>query len=138
MRNKKKIRNTLLLGLLVGFVLVPLLVSAQAFNTEDPLSSIEGGSGFFETVLNCAPEEGPLCLLKNVLMLLLSLALIVSVIFIVIGGYRYVTARGNEEAAEEAKKTMTHAIIGAIAIGASWVILSLIASFIRTGSPGGN
>lgn len=53
---------------------------------------------------------------------------ILSVLFVIIGGFRYVTAAGNEERAEGAKKTITHAIIGIVIVILSFVIIRVISN----------
>lgn len=67
-------------------------------------------------------------LIVGVLQILLLLAGSIAVIFLVIGGYQYVMSRGNEEAAEKAKKTISSAVIGLIVIVLSFVIISIIAA----------
>ncbi len=47
-------------------------------------------------------------------------------IFLIVGGYRYIIARGNEEMMEAAKKTITGAIIGIIVIVISFAIVAII------------
>jgi hypothetical protein len=57
----------------------------------------------------------------------------VAVLFLIIGGYRYITARGNEEQAEDAKRTLTNAIIGIVVVIASFVVIRVIASALILG-----
>lgn len=62
---------------------------------------------------------------------------LISVLFVIIGGFRYVTASGNEEAAEGAKKTILHAILGIVIVILSFVIIRVIATALTLGSPFG-
>lgn len=66
--------------------------------------------------------------------LILWIAGIIAVLFLIIGGLRYITAHGNEEQAEGAKKTITHAIIGLAIIILSFVIVRVISNALITGS----
>jgi len=59
-----------------------------------------------------------------------------SVLFVIIGGIRYVTAHGNEEQAEAAKKTILHAIIGVVIVVLSFVIVRVITNALILGSFG--
>jgi hypothetical protein len=52
----------------------------------------------------------------------LTLAAIVGVVFIVIGGVRYIISQGDESASEKAKNTILYAVIGLIVIGLATVI----------------
>ena len=57
----------------------------------------------------------------------------IAVVFLMVGGYRYVMSSGNEEAAEGAKKTITHAIIGLVIVIMSFVIVNVIARILVGG-----
>ncbi len=65
--------------------------------------------------------------LKFVRTWLLGIAGAIAVLFIVIGGVKLVTSAGNPKRLEDAKKTLTYAIIGLIAVLLSTVILNIIA-----------
>jgi cytochrome bd-type quinol oxidase subunit 2 len=52
----------------------------------------------------------------------------VAVLFIVLGGYRYITSQGERDAVESAKKTLTYAVIGLILVFASFAIFNFIAT----------
>lgn len=75
-------------------------------------------------------------LITIIVQILLVVAASVAVIFLIIGGYRYVVAHGNEEQMEAAKKTMTGAIIGIIVIVLSFTIITIIANILLQGEPG--
>lgn len=47
---------------------------------------------------------------------------LVAVIFIIIGGYMYMTSGGNEEKTEKAKQYIKNAVIGLIIVLLSWAI----------------
>lgn len=56
----------------------------------------------------------------------LAVAGLIAVLFLIIGGFRYITSAGNEETAEQAKKIITNAIIGIVVIILSFVIVRVI------------
>lgn len=60
--------------------------------------------------------------------ILLPLAGLVAVLFIIIGGYRYIVSAGSEEQAEAGKKTLTNAVIGLVIIILSYVIVTVVAT----------
>ena len=109
-----KYQKALLIFFVFGFILLPqaavLAVEApkcagnNSFNgitcvpvsLSDPAKEIETASGLVQRIL-------------ETLLLIVGL---VAVIFVVVGGYRYITAGGEEEKVGEAKKTITNALIG--------------------------
>lgn len=59
----------------------------------------------------------------NVSLVLVGL---LAAIMIIYGGIKYIIARGDENAAEEAKKTILYAVIGLIVIGLSGAIIKFV------------
>ena len=58
--------------------------------------------------------------------ILLGVVGIIAILFIIIGGFRYITSAGSEEAAESGKKMITNAIIGLVVVILSYVIIRVI------------
>ena len=52
----------------------------------------------------------------------------VAIVFIVLGGYRYVTSQGNRDLTEKAQKTLMYAVIGLIIVFAAFLIFNFIAN----------
>ena len=75
-------------------------------------------------------------LVTNVLQILLLVAGSVAVVFLVLGGFRYITSRGNEEATESAKKTMTAAIVGLVVIIMAFAAVYIVSQLLITGNTG--
>lgn len=65
-------------------------------------------------------------LLSNAINLLTGVAGIIAFIFIIIGGYQYMTSIGNEEQANKAKQTLLYAFIGLIIILGAYAIIRFI------------
>ncbi len=65
-------------------------------------------------------------LILRVINVLLAIAAVIAVLYLVIGGYRYVTSAGSEKAAGEARKIITNAIIGLIVIILAYAIVSIV------------
>lgn len=63
------------------------------------------------------------CFIKYFSQTLIAIAGSVSVIFVMIGGYRYVF---SSEANEEAKKTITYALIGLAVSLLAWVMVDIV------------
>lgn len=73
-------------------------------------------------------------LIQRFLDILLTLAGVIAILFIVIGGYQYITSRGAEDQAKAGRKTMTYAIIGLIAVLLAYTGVNLVVRLITTGS----
>lgn len=69
-------------------------------------------------------------LLINMLRGFLSVAGVLSILIIVISGYRYITAQGNEEQTEQAKTSLQWAIIGLAISLLAFVIVSATAQLL--------
>ncbi len=111
-----------LLGFLTGF---PFLAVAQSNDVNRGLNSIKllfpiGGIGGAQTL------TGPSGLIYRVISLMLFIAGALAVFFVIIGGYQYITAAGNEEQSEKGKKTLINAVIGIIVIVLSFVIINVV------------
>lgn len=106
------------------------------FNIEpDPdRGLIQGGNFAAGLPKYCTVEE---FFLDSVIPTLLSIAGIVAVIFIILGGFRYVSSAGNEETAEKAKKTLMYAIIGLVVVIMSFAIVRIVANTLHGGVGGG-
>lgn len=82
-------------------------------------------------VLGCGVKTGRLRLymvpffITYLIQFLLSLAGLVAVLFMVIGGYKYVVG-GVTEDKESGKKTILHAIVGFIVALSAWIVVNFI------------
>jgi uncharacterized membrane protein len=63
----------------------------------------------------------------------LAVAGLIAVLFLIIGGFRYITAAGNEETAESAKKIILNAVIGIVVIILAFVIVRVISNALVSG-----
>lgn len=105
----------------IGFALLglslPLLSKAALLNPSDCPS----------TYLTCA-DANTKDLVIRIINILLSVAGLIAVLFIIIGGFQYITSGGNEELAERGKKNLQNAIIGVVIIILSFVIVRVISN----------
>jgi hypothetical protein len=70
--------------------------------------------------------------MMRIINIALAVAGLIAVLFLIIGGFRYITSAGNEETAEQAKKIITNAIIGIVVIILSFVIVRVITNALIT------
>lgn len=102
---------------------LPFLARAQS----QVKTGLEGSGlqGFFGTG-GIAGSGSPTELIANVVRLMLMFSGAIAVVFVIIGGYQYMTSAGNEESAEKGKKTLINAVIGIVIIILSYAIISVI------------
>jgi len=63
----------------------------------------------------------------NILNLVLGLLVLVAVVMIIIGGFTWLTAAGNEEKVDRAKKIISAAVIGLIIVLLAWAVVIFVA-----------
>jgi len=64
--------------------------------------------------------------IKNIISILAPIASIVFLIMVIFGGFKYIQSRGDPKNTEAARNILQYAIIGAVLVAASWLILQLI------------
>lgn len=116
--------------LVTGWFLMPGRVFAVPAGTLECASGTHAEEGF--CVIN-NPASGNLVnipnfgdLLQRIVKIFLEFAGAVAVIFLMVGGFQYVSSRGNEEAMEKAKKTITSAVIGIVLIVMAYAIVTIV------------
>lgn len=117
MRNINIVKTANILAIFVIFALIvmPFFAGAQYRNPDPSGTGLPGQDRASEIIM-------------RIIQILLAIAGLVAVIFLIIGGFRYITAGGNEETAEAAKKTITNAIIGIVVIILAFVIVRVISN----------
>lgn len=106
----KKIKNIAILFFLIIVLILPYLVFAQ--DKTAPLNKLEEvgpGSGY------AAADEYTMAKISGIVVKgFLSLLGIIFLVLIIIAGYDWMTASGDQEKVAKAKDTLTRAIIGLI------------------------
>jgi hypothetical protein len=116
------------------FLLAPMLVFANEVQNGLNNSGFASYFGFGGGGISSSSSLTEL--IGNIIKIALTFAGAVAVVFVIIGGYQYITSAGNEEAAEKGKKTLINAIIGIIIIVMSYVVINVITNLVS--SPSGN
>ena len=55
-----------------------------------------------------------------------ALAGVIAVVFLIVGGFRYITAGGNAEQSEQAKTTILNAVIGLVVILIAYLVVKYV------------
>ena len=91
---------------------------------------IEAGLGGIRSLFPSVAFNSVPGLIVFVIQILLYVAGGVAVLFVIIGGFQYITSAGNAEGATKGKKTVVNAIIGIVLIILSYMIISVITNTI--------
>lgn len=70
--------------------------------------------------------------IKNIVKALVGMAGVVAVIFMVIGGYFYITSSGHPEKLDKAKRTLLYSAIGLVIVLAAYVIVDFVAGIAKS------
>jgi hypothetical protein len=97
---------------------LPIRAWTGDYNSDgDPVATLQSLEGLFSNILSMA----------------LSAIGLATFVMILVGGFKYLTAGGDQKATEAAKGTITSGIIGLVLAISAWFILLAISKF--TGSP---
>ncbi len=107
---------TYIAGLSISILVFPALALAATTCVNDP----QGGLN--SPLLYCNIQE----FVETALKALVMIALPIIAFFIVVAGFRFVTAQGNPENLKKAKMNFLYVIIGAGLILGAWVLSTLI------------
>ncbi len=66
----------------------------------------------------------------SIVVVALSAAGIAAVVMLVIGGFKFIAAGGDKDAAQKAGQTITYAVGGLVLVLSAWVILNLLGNFL--------
>lgn len=78
---------------------------------------------------NVATLKGIEAIFRLILNIVIRLGGVVVFIFLIIGGFKYLTAGGDPKKAESAKNTITYAILGLALLILAWFVLQFIKVF---------
>ncbi len=102
------------------FVITPALTLLPASEAQ----AVDVGLNYGEqTGLN---DTDPRTIAANIIKVILGFLGILAVIIILVGGFKWMTAAGNEDKVAEAKKIIVAGIIGLVIILAAWAIANFV------------
>lgn len=111
---------------------------AVARAADSGCSGFEAQFNFLSNGSNVDPTSGlpKVCTAGSAISWITNMALgfagVIAVVFIIIGGYMYLTSAGNDEAAEKGRKVLTNSIIGLIIIILAATIIRVVVSTLDT------
>lgn len=111
--------------LLMVFSALGGVASAQLINPGDNPSNVAAATGGQSSIRALA---------LTIVNFFLGFLGIIAVIMIIYGGFTYVTAAGNQEKIQSAKKIIMYAIIGIIVVLISFALVSTVLGGVGTGT----
>ena len=109
--------------------MIAALVFAIAVPALTPVLALDIGTGYVNSGLG---NVDPRTLAGNIIKIALGFLGVLAVVIILIGGFKWMTAGGNEEQVEEAKKILIAGIIGLVIILASWGLANFVIGQLMT------
>jgi len=113
-------RKKIISLILIALFLVPFLKVPIASATTDTF-----GMNWVNNDINLGQND-PRGIAATVINIILTLLGIIAVVIVLLGGFKWMTAGGNEDKVSEAKKLLGAGVIGLVIILAAWGISSFI------------
>ena len=117
---KKKILSLMILSLFFVPLLLVNNVSASDEGDIFGFGYVTGDTGDGEPIV--LGKKDPRTMITQIINVLLTLLGIVAVAIVLLGGFKWMTAGGNEDKVGEAKKILGAGVIGLVIILAAWGI----------------
>lgn len=136
MIKQKLIRFVQVLGLVVllstPMLAVPALSQAQS-GPDLGLRDIQSKTQLPDWGIQQGSNQGAssvVLIITSVIKILLLLAGSIAILFIIIGGYQYLTSGANPDGAKKGKTTVVNALIGIIIIVLSYVLVTVVSNLV--------
>ena len=110
---------------LVGLFAVPAMVGAQATTNNFGLDS-----GFTNVATKSDVDVKSAA--ASIVNIILGFLGIIAVIIILAGGFKWMTAGGNEDKVAEARQMIIQGLIGLVVVFAAWAIASFVVSSLKS------
>ena len=120
---------------IISLIVAPLIALPALAQTNDPNELF--GINAVNNGLNGSLASGdPRAMVGRIINIVLSFLGVIAVVIILLGGFKWMTAAGNDEKVEEAKKLLGSGVIGLVIILAAWAISGFILGAIFNATTG--
>lgn len=120
---RKKILSLIIISL---FLMPFLAIQPVGATEEDDVFGISFVEGDATTEGIALGNKDPRTMVAQIINVVLTLLGIIAVIIVLLGGFKWMTAGGNEDKVSEAKKLLGAGVIGLVIILAAWGIASFV------------
>lgn len=122
----KKITKHLISFAILALLALPMFAmtaSAQSSDAETTfgIDKVEAGLGG-----SLSKDNSPIEIITNIINIALGFLGIIAVGIILLGGFKWMTAAGNEDKTSEAKQLLGAGVIGLIIILAAWALATFV------------
>ena|SRR3989344_8328320 len=138
MIKKQKVKYIITAALTLLLVVSPVVALAQTSNCADGSTPVNGKCPVRNPASQYLVGDADYDardLVVQIITILLEFAAAIAVIFLLVGGFQYIAARGNEEQTEKAKRTISGAIIGIVIIVMSYAIVAIVNNLLLNRTP---
>ena len=131
----KTLNKSLAVILMASFIIsavsvLAIPVSVQAVNPNELFwGNLQGD---VQNQLGLGNAKDPRLIAASIINVILGFLGLIAVVIILLGGFKWMTAGGNEDKIEEAKHMLTAGLIGLIIIIASWGISKFVLNLVFT------
>ncbi|MFA5754491.1 MAG: pilin [Patescibacteria group bacterium] len=125
----KKISKHLVSLAILSFLVLPIFAMPALAQGDDPFGVNSVNNGINGTI---ASNVDPRTVVGRIINLALSFLGVIAVGIILLGGFKWMTAGGNEEKTSEAKQLLGAGVIGLVIILASWALATFIINALNT------
>ena len=131
--SKKILATCCTLGI-ASILVLPAVVSAQAADPSGTLNYGLGDSNFQQVGIGKTRDlKSTVAQVINVILGFLG---VIAVIIILAGGFKWMTAGGNEDKVGEARKMIVQGVIGLVIIFAAWAIAAFVINQLKSATTG--
>lgn len=117
----KKFYKYLISFAIICLVAMPL-VAAPALAQNDPFGINSVNNGLNNSLASGDPRE----IVGRIINVALSFLGVIAVVIILLGGFKWMTAAGNDEKVAEARKLLGAGVIGLVIVLAAWALSGFI------------
>lgn len=125
---RDKLFKKVITAIMVVFIMVPVLALALSMPAFAQLNEGNIGVPYAENL--GLGNKDPRDMAVSIIQVILGFLAIIVVIIILLGGFKWMTAGGNEDKVAEAKKLITAGVIGLVIILAAWGIARFVVTVI--------
>lgn len=125
---KKLSKHLVSLAILAFLVLPALALPALAQDSNETFGLVQVNSGLNGVLNDSDPRE----MVGRLINVALGFLGVIAVVIILIGGFKWMTAGGNEDKVAEARKMIGYGVIGLIIILAAWAVATFVINTIYT------
>ena len=121
-------KTYMIVSTVIIFLLAALLVGNVALAANNTPAGTSKGLVTPKNVTGTASGDNAYELLITVTNWVLGIVGAIAVLFIIYGGFRYITSQGNQQQMDTAKNILIKAIIGLVIVVVAYVIVRIIVS----------